>query len=148
MTEASSKDPFEGAYTFKGLAMWQRGQEVANDALDLVEALPNTRTNAILAQQIVKAATSIAANVAEGHARYSPGAYRNHLSIARGSTAELISWLDLLKRRSLLSPEREQRMLAKCAEIMKMLTAKMIQLDKQTGTTRFVRDEQEEYVLE
>lgn len=147
MTEPKS-DPFEGAYGFRGLAMWQRGQEVADEVITLVESLPNTRPMNVIVQQIVKSATSIAANVAEGHARYSAGAYRNHLSIARGSTAETISWLDLLKRRGHLPPAAEESLLGKCAELMKMISARMVSLDKQTGTNRMLREEPEEYIVE
>jgi four helix bundle protein len=147
---AGTPDPFGSAYTFRGLIMWQRAQELADEALDLVATLRNTRPMGVLVQQIVKASTSIGANIAEGHARYSAGAYRNHLSIARGSTAEMVSWLDLLRRRGLLPEDRQQSMLGKCAELMKMLTAKMIELDKQTGTnrSRVLREEGEAYVAD
>jgi hypothetical protein len=62
----------------------------------------------------------------------------------------MVSWLDLLRRRGLLPEVREQSILGKCAELMKMLTAKMIELDKQTGTsrTRAFREEGEPYVAE
>jgi four helix bundle protein len=144
---SSSKDPFDGYYTFRKLVMWQRAQELADRVLSIVAVLPADRPSAILGQQIVRSATSIAANIAEGHARYSPGAYRNHLSIARGSTAETISWIDLLVRRRLIGDDEATELLGLCAELMKMLTAKMIELERQTGTTRVLRDEIDEYII-
>jgi four helix bundle protein len=141
----SQQDPFLGAYSFKSLAVWQRAQELADAIIDLVEALPPTRANQILGQQILRSATSVAANIAEGHGRYAAGAYRNHLSIARGSMTETINWLDLLKRRRLISPEQESKLLATCSEVMKMLSAKMIDLDKQTRTDRSLHDERATY---
>jgi len=142
-----SNDPFAGYYTFRKLAMWQRAQELADRVLSVVGSLPSDRASAILGQQIVRSSTSIAANIAEGHARYSAGAYRNHLSIARGSTAETISWIDLLLRRRLIGRDDGDALFGLCAELMKMLTARMIELDKQTGTTRVLPDEGEEYIV-
>ncbi|TAK55153.1 MAG: four helix bundle protein [Dehalococcoidia bacterium] len=128
--------------------MWQRAQELTNEVLDAIGMLPNDRASSVLSQQVLRSASSIAANIAEGHGRYAAGAYRNHLSIARGSTAETISWIDLLSRRRLLAEARTSSMLHKCAELMKMLTAKMIDLDKQTGTARGFHDERTEYDVE
>jgi four helix bundle protein len=141
----AAADPFAGAYTFRKLIVSQRAQELTNEVLDLITQLPTDRLTAILCQQILRSSSSIAANIAEGHGRYAAGSYRNHLSIARGSTAETISWLDLLRRRRLITGEQEASALGKCAEIMKMVTAKMIDLDKQTRTDRTFRDEREDY---
>jgi four helix bundle protein len=147
-TANSKTDPFGGAYTFRTLAMWQRAQELTNDVLDVVANLPGDRASLIIAQQIVKSSSSVAANIAEGHGRYALGAYRNHLSIARGSTAETISWIDLLRRRGLISEAFETAMLQKCAELMKMLTAKMVQMAKGPASGRTLREDLLEYEVE
>jgi four helix bundle protein len=141
-------DPFGGAYSFRNLAMWQRAQELTDQVLDFIAPLPADRVTNVLCQQVLRSASSIAANIAEGHGRFSAGVYRNHLSIARGSCAETISWLDLMKRRRLITAEQERSALEKCAEIMKMVTAKMITLDKQTGTNRSIREERATYDAE
>ncbi len=138
-------DPFAGAYSFRGLAMWQRAQDLTDEVLDFIASLPNDRVNGVLSQQILRSASSIAANIAEGHGRFAAGAYRNHLSIARGSAAETVSWLDLMRRRQLITPQQEHSALRKCAEIIKMVTAKMIDLDKRTNTNRSLHDEREIY---
>jgi four helix bundle protein len=144
----SGADPFAGAYSFRNLAVWQRAQELTDEVLDVIAALPNDRAVNVLSQQILRSASSVAANIAEGHGRYAAGAYRNHLSIARGSTTETIGWIDLLTRRRLISDADASSMLHKCAELMKMLTAKMVDLDKQTGTARGFHDERAEYDVE
>ena len=118
------------------------------DVLKIVKALPNDRASAILAHQIVRSSSAIGANIAEGHGRYSAGAYRNHLSIARGSTTETISWLDALRRAGYIGGETESRLVDRCEEIMSLLSAKMIQLDKATRTDRSLHDEREEYVID
>ncbi len=128
--------------------MWQRAQELTDEILDVIATLPNDRATSVLSQQILRSSSSIAANIAEGHGRYAAGAYRNHLSIARGSTAETISWIDLLARRDLIGDAGASSALQKCAEIMKMVTTKMIDLDRQTRTDRAFRDERAEYDVE
>jgi four helix bundle protein len=148
VTSSSNRDPFDGVYLFKNLAVWQRAQELADEVLDVAGHLPNTRAAAILIQQVVKSSSSIAANIAEGHGRFSAGAYRNYLSISRGSTTETIGWIDLLRRRGWIDANREHSLLSKCAEIMRMLTAKMKELDAQTGTNRRLREDGFEYALE
>jgi four helix bundle protein len=59
----------------------------------------------MMGTQLVRAAGSVPANIAEGYGRYSQGAYRNHLSIARGSLFESESWIDLLFQAGHLSAE-------------------------------------------
>lgn len=51
-----------------------------------------------LASQIRRSATSIPANIAEGYAQIHRGNYIRHLSIARGSAAELETHLDVCQR--------------------------------------------------
>jgi four helix bundle protein len=118
------------------------------EILDLVALLPNDRVTGVVSNQILRSASSIAANIAEGHGRYAPGAYRNHLSIARGSTEETISWIDLMARRGMIVPEQEASALRKCAELMKMLTAKMVQLSKAVSRPNALGEEPAAYDVE
>ena len=85
-------------YNHRNLIVWQRAQELAHQMIQLTKRLPQSWANAVLARQIISAATSIGVNIAEGHGRFTPGAHGNHLSIAKGSAAETDSWLDSLCR--------------------------------------------------
>ncbi len=117
-------------YSYRNLILWQRAQDLAFQIIEHVQHVPQTWANAVLVRQIVASATSIGANIAEGHGRYTPGAHRNHLSIARGSTAETDSWLDLFRRAGWITSEEEAGLHAECKEIMAMLTSKMLDLDR------------------
>jgi four helix bundle protein len=94
--------PGRQVYSYRNLALWQRAQELALGVIKMSESLPKSEAARSIARQVVSSSGSVAANIAEGHGRYSVAAYRNHLSIARGSTAETDSWLDLLARAGML----------------------------------------------
>jgi four helix bundle protein len=107
------------------MVVWQRAQSFAEEVIDVVAAMPRDRTAGVISNQMLRAATSIAANIAEGYGRFSQAAYRNHLSIARGSAFEVESWLDLLQRRGYITPDRAGPLLRACAEVQKLLTLRM-----------------------
>lgn len=118
------------SYNYRNLIVWQRAQHLAFQIMQLVQHVPQSWANAVVVRQIISSATSIGANIAEGHGRYTPGAYRNHLSIARGSAAETDSWLDLLRRSGWITVEEEATLHGECLEIMAILTSKMRDLDR------------------
>jgi four helix bundle protein len=140
--------PAKNRYSFRNLAMWQRAQDLTVAVLDIVGTLPNDRATNVLVQQLVKSSSSIGANIAEGHGRFAAGAYRNHLSIARGSANETIGWLDVLHRSGKIPAEREAALVEACEEILRMISAQMILLDKQTGRGTAFREEKGEYVAD
>lgn len=133
-------------YGYRNLVVWQKAQDLALEIIRLTAALPRNPANDVITRQIVRAASSIAANIAEGHARFTPRAYANHLSIAKGSAAETDSWLDLLQRSGGISPEDERRLHHFCRELMAMLTARMRELERvPTNASRELREEPSEY---
>jgi len=70
-------------YTYRNLIMWDRAQQLALEVMKIVQCLPIRGAMLLLRNSIIASATSISANIAEGHACYTPGAHRNHLSIAK-----------------------------------------------------------------
>src|SRR5688572_22381510 len=91
---------------FRRQVLWQRGQDLAYEIVQVVRRMPRDASSAPIASQVIRSATSIAANIAEGYGRYSQASYRNHLSIARGSAAETLSWLDLMERLGYMSTDK------------------------------------------
>ncbi|HWO73093.1 MAG TPA: four helix bundle protein, partial [Dehalococcoidia bacterium] len=69
-----------GKPAFCNLVLWEKAQTLASQLVLLVDGLPRTRSANALGDQLLRAGTSIAANVAEGYGRYSDPAFRNHLS--------------------------------------------------------------------
>ena len=133
-------------YTYRNLVLWQKAQELTLGIVRLIAGLPNDRVAPTLARQILRSASSIGANIAEGHGRYALAAHRNHLSIAKGSACETDDWLDLLRRAGYLPPSDEERMHTACQEIIRMLTAKILNLERQEAARgKRIREEQAPY---
>ncbi len=76
-----------------------------------------------MTSQIRRAAASIPANIAEGHCRANTREYLHHLSITRGSLAELETHLILSKDIELLNEADLQQCLSLADEIGRMLAA-------------------------
>jgi len=110
----------------------------------LVETLPTNRSSEVLRIQLLRSATSIAANIAEGHGRFSPAAYRNHLSIAKGSACEADSWLDLLRRLGQIDAQTEVTLHQQCGVLIAALTNRMKALEQKAG--QGIREEEERYL--
>lgn len=139
----------DGAYSYRNLVLWQKAQDLTLEIVRLVGRLPNDRVAPVLARQIVRSASSIVANIAEGHGRYTLAAHRNHLSIAKGSACETDSWPDLLRRAGYLDPETEAHLHTACEELIRMLTAKILALErKEKSTDKRVREEPVPYLAE
>jgi four helix bundle protein len=139
----------DNGYSYRNLILWQKAQDVTLEIIRLVGALPSDRVAPVLARQIVRSASSIAANVAEGHGRYYFAAHRNHLSIAKGSACETDGWLDLLHRAGYLNTETEAHLHAACQELIRMLTAKIVDLErKEKSKDKRIGEEPARYVPE
>jgi four helix bundle protein len=136
-------------YSYRNLILWQRAQDLAHEVIHITKRLPSTWASGVIARQIIASATSIAANIAEGHGRYTYGAHRNHLLIARGSAAETDSWLDLMRREGWLSEQEEQNLHVQCTQIIAMLTSKINQLQsRESGDDGRVREPVVDYITE
>ena len=123
----------------KKLQVWVRAKDYAVKVYKQVLPLLPSEEKWSLNQQLRRSSVSISANIAEGYGRYSQAAYRNHLSIARGSAFESESWLDLLIRRKYVSEEAGEMLLSLCIEIQKLVTYRMKSLS--SGKTYALKDE-------
>jgi four helix bundle protein len=72
---------------YRQLKVWQLGVQLAKSAYLVSEKFPKHELYG-LTSQLRRAAVSVAANIAEGHARDSTKEFLHHISIALGSLAE------------------------------------------------------------
>jgi four helix bundle protein len=108
--------------SFRDLRVWQSAMELVVGVYELTRTLPKSETYG-LSSQVQRAAVSIPANIAEGHSRRSLREYLNFLSIARGSLAEVETYLELVQRLDYAPPERIHPLLDLAASVGKQLIA-------------------------
>lgn len=90
--------------SFRDLIAWQKAMAVAQLVYVATRHFPADERFGLVTQ-CRRAATSVAANIAEGHGRRSPAYFIHFLRIARGSVSELDTELELAHRLGFLSLE-------------------------------------------
>jgi four helix bundle protein len=90
-------------FGFKELIIWQKAIEFAVHVINKTEKLNTERKHYRISEQTEAAATSIAANIAEGKGRYSKKEFKQFLYVARGSIYETITFLNILQELNWIS---------------------------------------------
>jgi four helix bundle protein len=106
----------------RDLIVWQKAMDLAVSVYKLCSLFPAEERFRLTAQ-ITRAASSVPANIAEGHARGSRKDYANFLAIAKGSLMETETFLTLAVRLQYLSSAQAERPQQLITEISKMITA-------------------------
>ncbi len=115
-------------FAFEKLHVYQKALDFADGVCTLTKAFP--RGYFFLANQLNRAALSIAANIAEGNGRFTKADRRNFFGIARGSVQECVPLLELAVRQDLLPTSGHEQLKANLEEIAKMLSGLIQGLDK------------------
>ena len=110
------------AQYYRELIVWQRAMELAKLCYRITKTYPKDELFG-MTSQIRRSAASIPANIAEGNARAHTKEYLNHLSIARGSLAELETHLILSHEVELLKKDDLEKCLSLADEISRMLAS-------------------------
>jgi four helix bundle protein len=105
---------------YRDLLVWQKSMEQCAIVYRLIEPLPKHEEFGLKAQ-IRRAATSIPFNIGEGHGRDHLGDCLRHLSIAKGSLAELETQILLAAKLNCLSQAAIAEPLRAADEISRML---------------------------
>jgi four helix bundle protein len=108
--------------SFRDLLVWQKSATLAATCYRITSAFAREH-RFDLVSQIRRAATSIPANIAEGHNRRGRRLYAHYIGIALGSLAELESHLELAARVGIASAEDSRRALQLAEELNRMLHA-------------------------
>lgn len=108
--------------SYQDLLVWRRAMDLTEEVYRLGSLLPKSEQFGITGQ-VLRAAVSVPANIAEGHARSGPREFLSFLSIAGGSLAETETLLMLAVRTGMLSSERTSAALAMAEEVSRMLGA-------------------------
>lgn len=119
---------------FRNLIAWQLADDLAIEMLKTAKSLQGL--DRIMASQLIRAAMSTPANIAEGYARASGREYLHHLSIARGSLAETDYYIHFLNRSGLINSERNQEMSDLAIRVQGYLYALIRSLAKKLDGTK------------
>jgi four helix bundle protein len=107
--------------SYRDLKVWQASMELVDQVYDVVDAFP-AKQQFVLSAQVLRSASSVPSNIAEGHAQASTKAFLRHLSITAGSLAECETQLAIAARRRYLSDETLEILMRRTDEISRMLT--------------------------
>ena len=135
---------------YQQLLAWQRAHQLALAVYRSTNSLSSR--DGWLRSQIVRAAVSVPANVAEGYSRDSLKEYLHFLSIARGSLAEVEYYVLFIRDAGLLPEETGEKLDALRRESGRLLLGLMRSLReadaKQARGPRQVGEEHVDYILQ
>ena len=107
--------------SFRDLDVWKKSIELVKEIYRITEEMPNTEKYGLISQ-MRRAVVSIPSNIAEGFRRKSPREFRQFLSIALGSLAELETQLVIAKELNYLRSENEIAILEYIDHISRMIS--------------------------
>lgn len=115
------------ATSHRELDVWKLSMELARDIYSVARKMPKQEEYR-LTGQMIRAAISIAANIAEGHARATRKEYAHFISISKGSASELETLLLLARDTELLTSDQTAPVLEKIERVARMLTRLYLRL--------------------
>ncbi|MEM1001753.1 MAG: four helix bundle protein [Bacteroidota bacterium] len=105
---------------YKELKVWQKSMDLTAMIYKISKLLPQEETYG-LKSQMLRSATSVPSNIAEGAGRNSNKEFRNFLGFANGSLNELNTQILLCIRIKYLDKSEADEMIKSITEISKML---------------------------
>jgi four helix bundle protein len=115
--------------SFQKLQVYQLAEKIANEIWFIVEKWDIFAKDTV-GKQLVRAADSIGANIAEGNGRYNYKDNQRFVKIARGSLNETRHWLRLACARNLLTKEQINQLHPLLNELSPKLNAYLNSLNK------------------
>jgi four helix bundle protein len=107
-------------FTYRDLEAWKLGIDLVETCYKATGAFPQSELYGVTSQ-LRRASVSIPANVAEGQARKSTRAYKNHVSIAIGSHAEFTTCIEVATRLGFMSRAERDRFMALSDSVGRLL---------------------------
>ncbi|MEX2583030.1 MAG: four helix bundle protein [Gemmatimonadota bacterium] len=106
--------------SYRDLEVWQKAMDLAEECYHATGGFPKEEIYG-LTSQIRRAATSVAANIAEGRGRRSTRDFLRFLGIAYGSLLELETHVLLAERLDLCDAKIAESLLDRSGEVGRML---------------------------
>ncbi len=103
------------------------------EIINLYKQLSQEKREFVLSKQLLRSGTSIGANISEANYGQSYKDFIHKLQISRKEASESLYWLNLLFATHYISEETHSKLIEPCTEILKMLTASIISVEKKLG---------------
>ena len=105
----------------RDLMVWQKAMELVDRIYKVTDQFP-PKEEYRLVSQLVRAAASVPANIAEGSTRATSRDFAHYLIMAKASVAELDTHLEIARRRSYIADAEAKNLLEMMEEISRMTT--------------------------
>ena len=119
-------------------AFKQRTQRLSLRVIELVEALPRSRTADVIGRQLLRCATSVRANYRSACRGKSTADVLAKLAIVEEEADETIYWLELLVQANILSSNKVQHLMNEANEIVAMTVASIKTLRARRAGSKLV----------
>jgi len=106
---------------YKDFQVWTKSMTLVDQVIAMIDEMDTPRKHFRLIEQLESAVTSIPMNIAEGKGRISRKEFIHFLYIARGSTYETLTLLEIFKRQNWIAQEKFAELEESSIEIIKML---------------------------
>jgi len=118
--------------SYKNLIVYQKAKQLTIDVIKYFSKFKLPKTQEFLIIQLLRAISSIGANIAEGYGRHYKKSYRQFLSIARGSAFEAEYWLEVVLEINIFDNKKLKEFDERTNELVKILTTMMKKLEQST----------------
>ena len=131
---------------YQDLIFYQKARQATKDINALIRSWPKTMQAQEISRQLFRSASSIGANIAEGHGRHEGREYIHYLIIAQGSANETEHWLHTAQDCGLGSTKQIDEILKLNNEIVRMIITTINTL-RAKQPTKSVREAEIEYTI-
>jgi four helix bundle protein len=132
---------------YQELIFYQKARQVVQSIDVLVKSWPKTMQAQEISRQLFRSATSVGANIAEGHGRHQGTEYVHYLIIAQGSANETEHWLHTAQDCGLGSSEKVGEILKLNNEVIRMITS-AIGTIRSNQATKALREDSDDYTTD
>ena len=132
---------------YQELIFYQKARQIVKTVDVMVKSWPKTMQAQEISRQLFRSATSVGANIAEGHGRHQGTEYIHYLIIARSSANETEHWLHTAKDCGLDTNNKIDEILKTNNEVIRMITS-TINTIRAGQRTKSAREDKADYFID
>jgi four helix bundle protein len=106
----------------------ERAYKYSVEVVQFLDSLPHDVTSQVIIKQLLRSATSVAANIIEAQAASSRKEFASFYQYALKSTNESLYWLELLRDAKKVSSEKLKYLLEETRQLGKILGSSVVKL--------------------